>query len=348
VKRSGNLLAFAYERLHERSPKSLKCLLSRAVFSLADKPSAMPPAGLTTLPFGNSYKGGLVISADFELAWGWRYSKQHEDPVKMAGRARANMPMLLKIFDESRIPVTWATVGHLLLRACRRRSHSWMKRIPYFDNRKWLYDKGDWFEHDPCTSWDRAREWYAPDLIDKILNAVVEHEIGCHTFSHIDMSYENCPRGVAEDEVQACLEAAKEWGLKLESFVFAGGTYGNYEVLRKYGFTNYRKALNHALAYPHLDRHGLVVLPSSVGLDDNGCGWSRAYQLRRFMKYIHRAVTTRTVCHFWFHPSMEPWFMYSILPPLMRYAAELRDKGQLWIGTMRAAATMVAPSLNKG
>ncbi len=347
MKRSGSLLAFAYEQLHERSPKSFKCLLSRAVFSLTDKPSAMPPAGLTTLPFGNGYKGGLIISADFELAWAWRYSKGHEDPIKMARRARANMPILLKTFEEFRIPVTWATVGHLMLRECRPKSHSWMRRVPYFSNRKWLYDKGDWFDHDPCTSWDMAREWYAPDVIERILKSKAEHEIGCHTFSHIDMSYENCPREVAEDEVKACLDAAKEWGLTLRSFVFAGGTHGNYEVLSKYGFTNYRKALSHALAYPRLDRHGLVVLPSSIGLGDNGCGWSRDYQIKRFMKYIHRAVTTRTVCHFWFHPSMEPLFMYGVLSPLMRYAAELRDRGLLWIGTMRAAAELVAPSLRK-
>jgi len=348
VKQRGNFLFEAYEKVHERSPKYLKCLLSRAVFALTDKPSVKPPAVLTEAPLPDGYKGGLVISADFELAWGWRYSKNHEDPLEMARRARENMPKLREIFEEYRIPITWATVGHLLLHSCHGRTHAWMQRIPYFENKRWLYTKGDWFDDDPNTSWDNAREWYAPDIVEGILHSPVGHEIGCHTFSHIDMSYENCPQEVAEDEIQACVDVAREWNLTLKSFVFAAGTYGNHEVLKKYGFTNYRRTLTHDLSYPQLDEHGLVILPSSVGLDNNGCGWSREYQIRRLLKYIDRAVSTHTICHFWFHPSIDRWSLHNVMPPVMRYAAELRDKSLLWVGTMGAAADIVAPSLRKG
>ncbi|UCD05542.1 MAG: polysaccharide deacetylase family protein [candidate division WOR-3 bacterium] len=335
MKQRWSTLSGLYGRLRDRSPKKVKCLLTRAVFALTDKPSvASMDDGSAS---ANGSGGVLVISADFELAWGWRYSKTFEDPLKMAMQARGNIPRLLEIFDEYRIPVTWATVGHLMLRSCTRRSHAWMRRIPYFENERWLYDHGDWFEHDPCGSWERSRAWYAPDIVEAIIKSPVGHEIGCHTFSHMDMSDENCPREVAEDEIKACVDVARQWGLMLRSFVFAGGTYGNYEVLRKYGFTNYRRRLTHDLSYPRLDNNELVVLPSSVELNDDGCTWSREYYIRRLTKFLDRAAYTRSTCHFWFHPSMVPWYVYDVLPPVMRHAAGLRDKGLLWIGTMGAA-----------
>jgi len=347
VKQKWSTLSVFYGRLRDRSPKNVKCLLSRAVFSLTDKPSVTSPDGPAESLFADGFKGGLVISADFELAWGWRYAKTRQDPLKMALQARGNMPRLMEIFEEYRIPVTWATVGHLMLSSCNRRTHSWMRRIPYFENKRWLYDRGDWFEHDPCTIWERARAWYAPDIIESILRSRAGHEIGCHTFSHIDMSNENCPQEVAEDEILACVNAAKEWGFALKSFVFAGGTYGNYEVLKKYGFTNYRRKLTHDLSYPRLDEQGLVILPSSVELNDDGCSWSREYYIRRLIKYLDRAASTRTICHFWFHPSMVPWFVYDVLPPVMHHAAGLRDKGLLWTRTMGAAAEMVVKRCGK-
>lgn len=341
MKQRWNTLSLLYGKLRDRSPKNLKCLLSRAVFSLTDKPSVTAPDGFARVRHAGGPKGGLVISADLELAWGWRYSKKLEDPLKMALQARGNLPRLIRTFEEYRIPVTWATVGHLMLSSCNGRSHSWMRRIPYFENKRWLFDHGDWFEHDPCTSWEKARAWYAPDIVEAILDSRAGHEIGCHTFSHIDMSDEKCPREVAEDEIRACVDAAAEWGLTLKSFVFAGGTYGNFEVLEEYGFTNYRRKLAHDLSYPGFDEQGLVVLPSSAELNDDGCGWSRDYHINRLIKYLDRATRTRTVCHFWFHPSMVPWFVYDVLPPVMRHAATLRDKGVLWTQTMGSTADMI-------
>lgn len=345
MKEKRNMLVLLYGKLRDRSPKNVRCLLKRAVFSLTDKPSVTATGGSAASLRAAGFKGGLVISADFELAWGWRYSKKMEDPLKMALKARGNLPRLIRIFDEYRIPVTWATVGHLMLSSCNDRTHSWMKRIPHFENKRWRFDRGDWFEHDPCTSWEKARAWYAPDIVEAILDARAGHEIGCHTFSHIDMSDRNCPREVAEDEIRACKEAAREWGLKLNSFVFAGGTYGNFDVLKEYGFTNYRRKLSHDLSYPWPDEHGLVVLPSSAELNDDGCGWSREYHISRLIKYLDRAAHTRTVCHFWFHPSMAPWFVYDVLPPVMRHAAELREKDLLWTQTMSTTAAMAVEHL---
>ena len=140
------------------------------------------------------------------------------------------------MFEDFCIPITWATVGHLFLSECKKEDHNRMRRIPYFENRNWAYNSGDWFDCDPYTNWEKAKAWYAPDLIEKILKSKVNHEIGCHTFSHIDFSDKNCSPEVAEDEIKSCIEAAKKWGIELRSIVFPGGTYGNIEIIKKYGY----------------------------------------------------------------------------------------------------------------
>ena len=313
-------------------------------FALTRKPFAKPSNIPQDKRFPNKYKASLVISADFELGWAFRYSKANPNPVKMAERARRNFPFLLNKFEEYNIPITWATVGHLFLKECKNGDHDWMHRIPYFENRNWLYNRGDWFDCDPHTYWENAKEWYAPDLIEKILNSKVKHEIGCHSFSHIDLTYKNCPKEVADDEIKACIDAVKKWGIKLKSFVFPGGTYGNYEILKKYGLTSYRKTLGYELSYPIVDKKGLVVIPVSTGLDDNGLGWSKGYFIKRYKKYINKAIKTGTVCHFWFHPSLDRWFLYNVFPELLKYASEKRDKGELFIATMNDIAEYILQS----
>ena len=219
-----------YNKIKSKSPLPIRSLLMKASFALTKKPFAEPPDISRDKNFSNKKKDAfLVISADFELGWAFRYSKQNPYPEKMARRARENFPFLLRMFEKYDIPITWATVGHLFLKQCKKGEHDWMHRIPYFENRNWLYNKGDWFDCDPYTYWEKAKAWYAPDLIESILKSKVKHEIGCHSFSHIDLTYKNCPSEVAEDEIKACIEATKVWGIKLKSFVFPGGTYGNFE-----------------------------------------------------------------------------------------------------------------------
>lgn len=336
-----NSLSTLYAKCYQKCSPGLKSILSKSVFTLTDKPSVNHSNHPIGKKFPGEYKGALVITADFELGWGWCYSKGNENPSGMAQRARKNFPVLMNMFEAYRMPVTWATVGHLFLRTCTKRSHTWMHRIPYFESKNLKYDRGDWFDVDPYTDWDRAREWYGPDLIETILNSRIAHEIGCHTFSHIDFSYTKCPPEVAEDEMKACIDAAKKWGIALKSFVFPAGTYGHFEMLKKYGFTNYRMKLNYDLTYPFVDQHGLIVLPSSSSLENNGLGWSADYCIKRYKKYIDKAIQNEVLCHFWFHPSVDEWFLNNVFPHIVRYAAELRDKNLLCIETAGTVAEFV-------
>lgn len=316
--------------------KYVKKHLSKLLFLLRNRPSFD-----SSMKSSKKNKATFVMSADFELGWGHRYTKINPSPKKMAMRARENFPFLLKMFNDYNIPITWGTVGHLFLKQCKKGDHDWMHRIPYFENRNWLYNKGDWFDCDPYTSWEKAKEWYAPDLIENILNAKIKHEIGCHSFSHIDLTYKNCPRKVAEDEIKACVELSKKWGTNLKTFVFPGGTYGNFEELKKYGFITYRKSFKHELTHPVVDENGLVVIPASIGLGDNGLGWSAKYFIKRYKRYVDKSIITRTICHFWFHPSMNEWFLKRVFPDILKYVAEKREAGKLSIETMIEIANQI-------
>jgi hypothetical protein len=68
--------------------------------------------------------GLVVFSADFEMAWAFRYSKTlASKAVEIGLKERENVPTLLDLFDKYQIPATWATVGHLFLNECSSRTN---------------------------------------------------------------------------------------------------------------------------------------------------------------------------------------------------------------------------------
>ena len=139
------------------------------------------------------YKSIAIISADFELAWASRYSKHYTNPLtkalEKATTERENIPRIVNLCEIYNIPITWLTVGHLFLEECRRVDgilHPEIQQPVKFENDWWLFKSADWFEYDPGTDFKSDPLWYCPDLVRMILKSNVKHEIGCHTFSHID------------------------------------------------------------------------------------------------------------------------------------------------------------------
>lgn len=279
------------------------------------------------------YKAVFHVSADFELAWAWRYAKGYRDPLQgalqRARLARQNMPELLRLCKEYHIPVSWATVGHLFLDSCncdeKGRAHANMRRMPYFENDYWRFSHGDWYEHDPCSNLQDDPEWYCPDLLGKIETSEVPHEIGCHTFSHIDCRDEVCPPEVMADELQECQRLAKQRGYPLRSFIFPAHTVGNLDELARAGFTNYRSNRGNVLGYPEQDANGLWEIKSTYQLEDR-LEWSAGYQIYRTCKIIERALEHRRVCHFWFHPSFPSRYLHTVLPSVFAYLHAHRDE----------------------
>lgn len=322
-------------------PLSLKVKLSQLVFAYSGKPFVRKDKVVREKKFPKGERGGLVISADFEMAWAWRYTKTGADHIRKGQVERYNIPTIIKLLDQYKVPITFATVGHLFLTSCKKGDHDWMRRIPHFDDH-WKFTHGDWYDHDPYANYKDTPEWYAPDLIKMILDAEVKHEVATHTFSHIDFSDKNCPPEVADDEIRACVEAAKPYKLSLKSIVFPGGTWGNITVLKKHGIQIYRKNEDFDLAYPYRDEHGLLVTNSSGTLEYNlAYGWTPAYYLKRLKKYIDKAVSTGTIAHLWFHPSLDPSILETVFPAFFSYVDKKRQDGDLWIGTMDEIAEYI-------
>ncbi|HOM41746.1 MAG TPA: polysaccharide deacetylase family protein [Bacteroidales bacterium] len=283
------------------------------------------------------YKSVIMLSADFELAWAWQYSKLFKDPVreakKLALRERENIPEILKICDKYNIPVTWATVGHLFLESCNNdneKAHEKIPRLFHFENDYWKFSGNDWFENDPCSDYLKDPEWYAPDLIKLILNSEVKHEIACHTFSHIDCRDEVCTPELMRAELIECKRLAENWGLELRSFVHPGHTIGNLDVLSEEGFTNFRTNYNNILGFPVKHKNGLWELKQTAEIVFRK-GWSIKYHIYRYITIIERALKSRTICVLWFHPSLDPIVVEEIFPEVFSFLNKNRDK--IWITT---------------
>jgi len=281
----------------------------------------------------------LIISADFELAWAWQYDKKAPNPYKLAieqtSLARKNIPIILELCETYNIPVTWATVGHLFLEKCQLENgkvHPEIARLPYFENEFIKYNDGDWFQNDPCTNWKKAPEWYAPDLIQEILNSEINHEIGCHTFSHIDCSDKICSKEVFKSEILACQNEAAKYGLQLKSFVHPGHTIGNLKALAELGFTSFQTDYNNTLGYPVKHSNGLWELKRTMEFVYRP-EWSIKYHIYRYKKIVDRVIKYNTVCNFWFHPSVNSIFINDILPDIFEHIYNRRKI--LWSTTVK-------------
>ncbi len=283
----------------------------------------------------DSYKAVVTITADFELAWGWQFAKgfSYSDAINKAKEARKNIPAILDLCEKFGIPINWATVGHLFLSECSIEKgiiHPEIKRLKNFENSYWKFSNNDWFENDPHSNWGKDPEWYAPDLIKLILDAKTEHEIGCHTFSHIDCSDSICSSEVFGSEVSACKKAAKKFDLNLISFVHPGHTIGNLDKLAELGFNSFQTDYANILGYPEKHKNGLWELKRTYEFAYRK-DWSVDYHIYRYQKIIERAIKNSVVCNFWFHPSLEPKFIFDVMPHIFSYISD--HKNELFITT---------------
>jgi peptidoglycan/xylan/chitin deacetylase (PgdA/CDA1 family) len=314
----------------------MKPLLSKINFALCRNPEIVRVKNWRDF-IPEQYETVILISSDFELAWAWQFVKKIDktanNELSKARLERENLPKILALCEKYKIPITWATVGHLFLESCNRingKAHPELHRLDHFENDFWRYNGNDWFENDPCTDFKTSPEWYCPDLIRLILDSPIKHEIGCHTFSHIDCRDGVCSPELLRAELKECKNLANRWNINLKSFVHPGYTIGNLKVLAEEGFTNYRTNNRNVLGYPI--KHSSVLwefeqTAEFVYRKD----WSIDYHIYRYITIIKRAIKTNTVCALWFHPSFNPKVIERIWPEVFQFINENRE--QIWLGT---------------
>lgn len=315
---------------------SIKSSLSKLAFKVGYTPKIIK--GVNKVKYiPQKYKAVVLISADFELAWAWRYAKSSNNSyqlaLKKAAIERENLPAIVQLCEQYNIPITWATVGHLFLKTCNRlngHAHPEIPNVPNYFGTFWDFQSKDWFEYDPCSDYIKDNLWYCPDLIKLILDSPVQHEMANHTFSHIDCRDGICPPELLKAELKASKQLANELGINLTSFVHPGHTIGNLKTLSEEGFTNFRTDSRNVLGYPILHPEGIWEFEQTAEFNFRE-DWSIDYHIYRYKKLIDRAINSNTVCVFWFHPSFDARMVNEIWPEVFNYMNQKQD--DIWITT---------------
>jgi len=308
----------------------------------------------------------LVISVDTELAWGFHH--RDNPPKERIEGARSSLTKILDLFDEYEIPATWAVVGHLFLDRCDgiHKDHSVGK---------------NWFQKDPGGTIAENPNWFGTDLIKQILKAEIEHEIGCHSFSHVE--FDSVEREIAESELQLSIFAADKIDIDLESFVFPKNKIGHRDLLKEYGFTSYRGLeppswydkislqrrgiftnsirkvgkfvdfttfrTKPSIVNPIIDEFGLVNIPASL---DVYCFEGKARQISesifgdlvvlKIKKGIDFITKNNGILHLWFHPNnLTQNKDFERLVKILNYVYKKKEKSSLEVKTMKDIAKEV-------
>ncbi len=305
-------------------------------FAAGPLPEVRQADGLQVLPFRNGASAAACFSADFELNWAWReWDSRTRDGRGRSGRS--NFPLIVQILEDFRVPVTWATVGHLFLHGCRRdcngQAHSDLPRPPRND--RW---RGDWYRHDPCTDLKRDPLWYAPDLIEKLIESRVGHEIGSHSFSHIEFAPHTSNAHLVRREIEECTAAMQPFGLYPRSLVYPFNVMGHQylDLLSDLGILAVRHQDEKVkLGYPERSSSGVYRLYETLQVRTT----ERYRYMDRVRLLLQEAIKCFAVLHFWFHPSDPRSVFEGEFRQLVAYLSEQRDKGVLWVATMKELAS---------
>jgi len=183
----------------------------------------------------NSENGIFTISLDFELYWGMRdvisvegYSKHLEGTPKA-------VELMLELFDEYNIHVTWATMGFLFCKNVDDLKKHYPKKLP-----KYIDDEIDLYRY--AQTEDLKNEYhFAPKSIE-LIKSYPNQEIATHTFSHYYCLEEGQNEEDFYEDLKAFNSVAKSKGITASSLVFPRNQYNEryLEVIEKAGITSYR------------------------------------------------------------------------------------------------------------
>lgn len=303
--------------------------------------------------------GTVVISADAELGWG--FHDLRDRPEERLANARDGWRRFAELCEQYQIPATWAVVGHLFLDECdgRHTDHP---------------APSSWFDHEGGADRMARSLRFADGLIDRIRTADADHEIGLHTFSHVELGASETTARLADAELSAAVDAAREWGVepRPRSFIFPRNNVGNLQVLADHGITCYRgttptdrptdgyggagRLLRAALGSdgpplvkPRQDSLGLVDLPASLFLYSfEGLARSVAEPLLGdpiavlARRGIEGAAASDGTFHMWLHPNnlVTPRDV-ARMEAIFEHLARVRARTDLRVRTMGEVAAAV-------
>ena len=257
--------------------------------------------------------GTVVISIDAELGWG--FINDDNPPLDRIESARDGWSWLCDRLEAYDVPATWAIVGHLFHDGCNgnHREHpAWP----------------EWFERERGPWADRQDLICGPDLINRVRDSSVNHDIGGHSYSHMEFGDDGSTREMADYELERSVELASEWGMELDSFVFPRNNIGHRDVLAEHGIRTYRdlrpgpvrgvsgrfvdsiRGTAPPLVRPAVDEYGLVNIPASLflhGFDGLPLRATRSVGHDPIVSLAKRGIEAATtedgVFHCWLRPN---------------------------------------------
>jgi len=297
--------------------------------------------------------GTVVVSVDAELGWGFHDLPVEEQPRDRIELSRRGWRRLVKAFEESAVPATWAVVGHLFERTCNG-AHVGHPTPP------------DWFAHERGDDPMKESLRFAPELIELLVDGPVAHDVGSHTYSHVEFGADYATPEMAHAECQRAIEAAAASGVEMSSFVFPRNRVGHREALAEAEFSCYRgkrpvesaspfRKLARAtilsepppLVTPTVDEFGLVNIPASLylfGFEGVPRRMLSATVGDPIVKQAKLGVDAAArsddgICHLWLHPNnLTDQAALDRIRAILDYIDRTREMTDLTVETMRDVA----------
>jgi hypothetical protein len=291
--------------------------------------------------------GELIISIEVELGWNRNGTAQISAGRKVETES---LNRLLSTCDSFDVPVSFDVVGHLFLKSCP-------------GDHDGPHESG-WFNIDPGGSVETEPLFYAPDLIDQIQSASVEHEICTHSYSHARLG--EASQATLDCELERVAMVHEDAGLEgPTSLVPPWHSTPPLSVLPDHGIDTVRRPdktaeisgiglfRSHPPLGPPTRESGVVVTPCapqpSLTAPFMPQGQTpphpvyehiplrlRQWFHRRYLKQgLDDAIDNDGHVHYWSHLfNMANDEQLSPIESFVRYAAERRDDGELTIRRM--------------
>jgi len=302
--------------------------------------------------------GAVILSIDAELGWG--HHDMENPPSERVEAGRAGWSRLVELLDRFGVPATWAVVGHLFLKECDG----------YHDDHP---APAGWFEREREQWQSRPDIRFGPELIETLINGPVDHDIGSHTFSHVEFDERETGRDLARAEIEASIRVASDFSVDFESFVFPRNIVGHRDLLAEYGFRCYRgrSPVNRGdslmpkpllrllrggwmsdellLVEPTIDEHGLVNIPASMFLYSFEGTIRDVFEpvlgdltVKQAKRGIDQAARRDGVFHMWLHPNnLHREYTVEQLRRILSYLSERRADGDISVKTMADVARRI-------
>lgn len=181
---------------------------------------------METIIWKLSMPGVVTLSIEVELGWGMHDLNEFDHISNNRTAEEIALERLLASCVKNDLSISFDIVGHLLEETCEG-THSG----PYPDS---------WWKNDPGTSPQDHPQFYAPDLVNRIKNDPVDHEICTHTYSHI--LTEEMGKELLRTELSRVQELHKHWGIPIpESIVLPRHQNVDYSLLSEFGIQTVRR-----------------------------------------------------------------------------------------------------------